>query len=169
MSYICNKLSSVFHTNQNFCFGKINTKTSKCLEVYIVQCCICTVILNLDCDSSTQSVLTKMSLFFFFSRRSQENKADLIKQMGVEKGCRGWVERCQRPCQGSQVQGGGGELPRTSVLLQGTKGSRRGKKSWTCGSLGAEVTGIVSGKNQLFIGVLLEIRICGKISFLHSF
>lgn len=33
MSYICNKLTSVFHTRQNLVLKKINTKKKKCLQV----------------------------------------------------------------------------------------------------------------------------------------
>lgn len=98
MSYICNKLSSVFHTRQNLGFKKINTKKkrdrqqkNKCLQVYIVPCCICITpsqSTDLDCDTSWHEVYWQ-NVFFFFSFFCKENKADLIKQMRFKKSCRG--------------------------------------------------------------------------------
>lgn len=73
MSYICNKLSSVCHTGQNLVLKIINTKNQKkCLQVYIVQCCICITLsqsTDLDCDISC--VLTKCLFFFFFKKTKQ--------------------------------------------------------------------------------------------------
>lgn len=58
----------------------------KCLQVYIVQCCICITpsqSTDLDCELFWQIVLT-MSLFFFLRKESRFDQAD-----------EGWEELCR--------------------------------------------------------------------------
>lgn len=108
----------------------------KCLQIYIVQCCICitplTVIGSGLWYNLTQSVQTKRYFFFLRKQRFDQAEEGWELHMASEWSVALTVAApsCQRPCQESQVQAGGGELPRTRPS------SRKLKSEWVFVFLG---------------------------------
>lgn len=152
MSYICNKLSSVFHTRQNLVLKKNKYKITRrekkeCLQV--LHCAVLRMHNTLTVDwSGLWHVDTKcpdkMSFFFLsFFFFLKKNKADLIKQVrGV-----GWSEAltvsapwCQKKAMPGGVLGPSWRrgAAKDKVLLQG--GVERWVKECILFSLGAGIT-----------------------------